>query len=183
MSALKFSDAFKYPFNRAVGMLNILWILLPIIGWFPLGGYGIRIVKEFSKGRFKKLPKFSFGSDFSLGFFMFLKAIPLVLVYVIVSSLLEKMSIVGGVVQILIAIFILPMLFINFFNKETIKSSFDLKVVKPVFNNLGDYIMAILKSILLTIIFLIMIIVLVGIPAGQFTKNIFMADFYRRHVR
>ena len=31
--------------------------------------------------------------------------------------------------------------------------------------------------------FLVMIIVLVGIPASQFTKNIFLADFYRRRVK
>jgi hypothetical protein len=38
-----------------------------------------------------------------------------------------------------------------------------------------------LKSLALQLIFLVMIIVLVGIPAGAFTKNIFIADFYRRH--
>jgi hypothetical protein len=43
--------------------------------------------------------------------------------------------------------------------------------------------MAILKSILLSLIFLVMIIILVGIPAGTFTKNIFLADFYRRRVK
>jgi hypothetical protein len=28
-----------------------------------------------------------------------------------------------------------------------------------------------------------MSIILIGIPAGVFTKNIFMADFYRRKVK
>jgi len=27
------------------------------------------------------------------------------------------------------------------------------------------------------------IIILVGIPAGSFTKNIFLADFYRRKIK
>ena len=75
MKPLDFKTAFKYPFNRAKGMWNILWVLLPIFGWFALGGYGIRIVKEFSHGKFKKLPVMSFGSDMKLGFFMFLKVL------------------------------------------------------------------------------------------------------------
>lgn len=183
MKELKFSDAFKYPFNRPIGMLNILWILLPIIGWFPLGGYSIRIVKEFIKGKFKKLPKFSFGSDFKLGFMIFIKGIPLMIVYVILLKLLDQMSITGAIVEVLIGLFIIPMLIINFFNKETVKSSFELSVLKPVFNNIGEYIVVILKSILLTIIYALMIIILIGIPAMQFTKNIFIADFYRRHIK
>jgi len=183
MKDLKFKDAFSYPFNRPAGLLNILWILLPIIGWFPLGGYGIRITKEFMKGKFKKLPEFSFGSDFKLGLMMLIKAIPLIVVYYVVLEILGKASFAGRVVQVLIGILILPMLIMNFFNKETVKSSFDLSVLEPVFNNLGDYFIAMLKSTALGIIFLLMIIILVGIPAGQFSKNIFIADFYRRHIK
>ena len=70
MTKLDFKTAFKYPFNRAKGMLNILWMFLPIIGWFALGAYSIIIVKEFSKGEFKQLPIFNFGSDLKLGFMM-----------------------------------------------------------------------------------------------------------------
>ena len=57
MKKLDFGTAFKYPFNRAKRMWYILWLLVPIIGWFALGGYSIRLVKEFTKGKYKHLPE------------------------------------------------------------------------------------------------------------------------------
>ena len=184
MKKLDFKTAFKYPFNRAKGMWNILWILLPIVGWFALGGYGVRIVKEFSKGKFKKLPTFKFKSDLELGFFMFLKAIPFVIVYITIDAILDKIDPrVAGLANFFIGLFVVPILAINFMNKETVGSFFEFKIIKSVFNNLGDYIVTVLKSILLGIVFFIMIIVLVGLPAGIFTENIFLADFYRRKVK
>ncbi len=184
MKELNFKTAFKYPFNRSKGMLNILWIFLPIIGWFALGGYSIRIIQEFIKGKFKELPKFKFTNDLKLGFMMFLKSIPFILVYIIFNILISMINIWFGLsIRVLISIFLLPILFVNFFNKETIRSLFEFKIIKYVFNNLEDYITVLLKSILLGLIFLIMIIVLIGFPAGAFTKNIFLADFYRRRIK
>ena len=184
MEKLDFKTAFKYPFNRAKGMWNILWILLPIFGWFALGGYVVRIVKEFIKGKFKKLPTFKFKSDLKLGFFMFIKSIPFIIVY---AAILGIITIINpwlrGIVQFLLSLFVVPILFINFFNKETVGSLFEFRIIKSVFDNLGDYIVTVLKGILLSIVFFIMIIVLVGIPAGIFTENIFLADFYRRKVK
>jgi hypothetical protein len=102
----------------------------------------------------------------------------------IVMGSLNTISLwVGIPIRILLEIFVVPILFINFFNKETIQSLFEFKILKVVYNNIGNYILVILKSIALALIFLIMIIVLVGIPAGSFTKNIFLADFYRRKIK
>ena len=86
-------------------------------------------------------------------------------------------------IDTLFQIFVLPMLTINFFNKETVASLFEFKILKAVFNNFGDYLITILKSIVLGLIFFAMWIVLVGFPAGTFTKNIFLADFYRRRIK
>jgi len=184
MKKLDFNTAFKYSFNRAKGMWNILWIFLPIVGWFALGGYSIRIVKEFIKGKFKELPVFEFKSDLKLGFNMFLKGLPFVITYIIISSVLDIMdSEIAELVDLFIALFIVPMLTINFLKKETVGSYFEIEILKYVFNNFGDYVITLLKSILLGIVFLIMWVILVGFPAGAFTKNMFVADFYRRKVK
>ncbi|MFH0808324.1 MAG: DUF4013 domain-containing protein [archaeon] len=181
---LNFKSAFMYPFNRAKGMWNILWILFPIFGWFALGGYSVRIVKEFISGKFKNLPLMKFGDDMRLGFFMFLKAIPFVVVMVIMFGILFLTNpILEVMAEVLFGIFVFPMLTIHFMNKQTIGSFFEFRIIGKVWNNFGDYFLAILKSIGLALVFLIMIIVLVGIPASQFTKNIFLADFYRRMVK
>jgi hypothetical protein len=181
---LKFGDAFSYPFNRAKRMWNILWLLFPIFGWFALGGYSVRIVKEFSAGKFKNLPEMKFGDDMKLGFFMFLKAIPFILAYTILVAILTAVSpVVTVVVRIFIELLMLPILFVHFMNRQTVGSLFEFEIIKKVFANIGDYLMAVLKSIGLALVFVVMIIVLVGIPAGAFTKNIFLADFYRRRVK
>ena len=115
---------------------------------------------------------------------MFLKALPFVVAYMIIGATLKEIDPwAEGLFNFFMALFVIPMLSINFMNKETVGSYFEFKILKSVFDNLGDYIVAALRDILLGIIFLIMWIVLIGIPAGSFTKNIFIADFYRRKVR
>jgi uncharacterized protein DUF4013 len=184
MKKLDFKYGFKYPFNRAKGMWNILWIFLPIIGWFVLSGYGIRIVQEFSNGKFEKLPILEFKSDLKLGFFMFIKILPFIIIYAIINAILNKISSpVMNITNFFLGLFVLPMLIINFFNKKTVDSLFEFKIIKSVFDNLEDYIVALAKDILLGLIFFVMWIVLIGLPAGTFAKNIFLADFYRRKIK
>ena len=113
MSELGFKTAFKYPFNRAKGMWNILWLLVPIIGWFALIGYSIRIVQEFCKGQFKKLPIFKFSKDLEFGFFMFLKSLPFVLAYLLIVTILEVISPWFAVIRIFFEIFMMPVLAVN----------------------------------------------------------------------
>jgi hypothetical protein len=182
-AALDFKKAFKYPFNRAKRMWNILWLLFPIFGWFALGGYGVRIVQEFSRGKFKELPEMKFGSDMKFGFFMFLKAIPFVLVYMVIISILETIPAFGGFAILFLEVLVVPILGINFINKETVGSYFEFEVVKSVFDNFKDYVVVMLKSLGLALIFVVMLLILVGLPALVFTANIFVADFYRRRVR
>lgn len=180
---LDFKSAFMYPFNRAKGMLNVLWMLLPIFGWFALFGYGIRIVQDFSKGKFKQLPEMKFGDDMKFGFFMFLKSIPFMLVYTVVSSILEMIPVFGKFGLVFLELFVAPILTINFMNKMSINSYFEFEILEKVFANLGDYLFAVLKNIGLAVVFILMTVVLVGLPGLVFTSNIFLADFYRRRVK
>lgn len=184
MKTLDFGTAFMYPFNRAKGMWNILWVFFPIFGWFALGGYGVRIAQEFIKGKYKELPVMDFGEDMKFGFMMFVKALPFVIAFIAVTSVLYKIEpLAGGLAEFFLGVFVLPVLAMNFFKKETVESFFEFRVLRAVFDNLGDYIWTILRSIALGVIFLLMWVVLVGIPAGSFSKNIFLADFYRRRVK
>jgi len=181
--SIKFGSGFKYPFKRAAGLLNILWALIPIIGWFALYGYCINIVKHFIKGDFKQLPKFDFSNNIGLGFFMFFKSIPFFIVLTIAYIVVGIIPFLGVLGNMFIAIFIAPILIINFYNKETVASLFEFSKLEGVFNNMGEYVIAVLKTLALRIIFGIMILVLVGIPAGIFARNIFLSDFYRKYVK
>lgn len=183
MKTLEFKQAFHYPFNRAKGLLNGLWILLPIIGWFALIGYGVRIVNEFIAGKYKQLPEMKFVSDLKLGFIMFIKMIPGLIVITVISQFLSDISAAGAIASVGLAILVYPVLIINFIKKQDWKAMFELEKTKYVFNNMEEYLVAFLKDVVLQIIFLIMIIVLVGIPCSLFTKNIFLANFYGKYVK
>ena len=184
MKTLEFKTAFKYSFNRPLGMLNGLWLLLPVLGWLVILGYVVRIIKEFIKGNFKKLPTLKFGDDLKLGAIMFIKSVPFIVVCIVIMAIADNTyPIVLICIEFVLGFFIMPILFIHFCNKETAESLFDFKIIKIIFINLEDYIMTMLKSILLSVIFLIMAVFLVGIPAGMFTRRIFIADFYRRNVK
>lgn len=180
---LMFKAAFKYPFNRARRLWNILWFLLPIIGWFVLFGYAIDIVKYFLKGNFKELPKMEFGRDLKLGFFMFFKGLPFFLAYMAVTIAISFVPGIGILFNLFTGFFVVPMMTINFFKKQTVDSYFEFKKLKPVFTEIEDYVVMLLKSIGLSLVFLLMFLILVGIPAGVFTKYIFFADFYRRYIK
>jgi len=184
MESLSFGKAFKYPFNRFKGMLNALWIFLPILGWLALMGYTIRIVNEFLEGKFEQLPTMQFGSDLKLGFSMFLKALPFAIVYMIFLTVVGIMSQnLLQIVNFLFSCFVIPLLGVNFMKKQTVEAYFEFKILNAMKENLGDYIVMILKTYALTIIFGIMIVVLIGFPALMFTGSIFIADFYRRYVK
>jgi len=177
-----FASAFKYPFNRPKGLLNILWVLIPVIGWFAYYGYVVTIVRSFLAGKFKETPMFDFSSNLRLGFFMFLKSLPFMVCYIIFSILLSMVPF-GIVASIFISLFLLPVLTINFFKHATVESYFEFGKTAAVFDNIHDYLLVLLKSIGLGLVFLLMFLVLVGIPANSFTKHIFLADFYRRNVK
>ena len=184
MKTVDFKTAFTFPFNRAKGLWNILWILLPIFGWLALFGFQVRIVNGFLKGKFKKLPLFSFKKDMKLGFWMFLKAIPfflaLMVVFILIGAAFDEFA---PLFTIFIGMFFLPVLVVNFYKKQTVDSFFDVTKIKYVFRFFPDYLIAILKAIGLAAVFLVMILILVGFPAGAFTKHLFIADFYRRRVK
>jgi len=184
METLSFKTAFKYPFNRPIGMLNILWVLVPIFGWFALGGYGVVIIRGFLRGEFKELPLFDFTPHMKLGFDLFVKYLPFVIAYAIVVGVLDRMdSAIVSFAIFLVQVFILPIMVVHYINKGTVASSFEFRVARAVFDNLGDYLIALFKTILLSLVFVVMYVVLVGFPANAFTNNIFLTDFYRRNVK
>jgi hypothetical protein len=181
MTPVTFGDAFNYPFRRFSGLFNILWVFVPILGWLLLYGYTLKITKEFLAGKYDELPNLDFNADLALGWRLFVRIIPFSFVYGVVAGALMAIAEEARLLLLPFELLVLPMLFINFIKKETVASSFEFSVVRPVLANFGEYVMAMLKSIGLGLVFMVLSLVLVGIPAGAFTRNIFLADFYRRH--
>jgi len=180
---IEFIEAFKYPFKEPKRLLYILWIFLPIIGWFALSGYFVRIVNEQIKGKYAGLPKLYFMEDLKLGFMMFLKALPFALVYgIFIGAMLYFNEELAYILNLLLSFFVLPLLALNFYKKQTIESYFELSILKHAFGNFGAYLLAIIKQYALFFVFLILCFLLVGFPALYVTNSIFLANFYGRYV-
>ncbi|MGA9187411.1 MAG: DUF4013 domain-containing protein [Methanosarcina sp.] len=183
METISFSDAFKYPFKTPKRLLYALWLIIPILGWFALFGYIVRLVNEFVEGRYEGLIKLDFMEDLKLGFITFLKGLPFYIAYMaIVFAATFVSETLGNLVNLLLGFFVVPILVVNFFRKQTLESFFEFQLLDIVRDNLGDYVIAVLKQYALVIIFAILSIVLVGIPAMFFTNSIFIANFYGRLV-
>lgn len=183
IETISLSDAFRYPFKKPKRLLYALFLLIPIFGWLILFGYLVRLVNEFIEGRYEGPIKLNIIDDMSLGFTIFLKSLPFIIVYIIIISALNYVSETFGILfNLLLSVFIIPILQVNFYRKQTIKSYFEFNILNIVKDNLGRYVVAILKQYALTIIFLILSIVLIGIPALLFTNTIFIANFYGKYT-
>jgi hypothetical protein len=181
MNTVSFSEAFKYAYKNK-NAWNFLWLLVPIYGWFLLGGYLVRIVNKFVEGNFSGLPTIEHGDDFKLGFFMFIKSLPLIIATYVVSLILAFIPVIGQLGSMFLSIVVLPMLYVNFWVKQTVASSFEFSVLEKVFDNFGAYLFAWIKGVGLGIVFALLSIVLVGLPGLIFTTYIFYGNFYGQYI-
>ena len=99
-------------------------------------------------------------------FITFVKALPFYIVYAVVIFAATYVSPnLGSLIELLLGFFVIPILAVNFFRKQTIESFFEFDLLNVVKDNLGEYVMAVLKQYALVIVFAILSIVLIGIPA------------------
>jgi hypothetical protein len=121
--------------------------------------------------------------DLKLGFITFLKALPFYILYaVIIFAAISINETLGNLVSLLLGFFVVRILVVNFFRKQTIESFFEFRLLDIVRDNLEDYIIAVLKQYALLIVFFILSFILIGIPALLFTNSIFVANLYGRLV-
>lgn len=175
----RFTTGLKYPWGNAGRLWNILWALIPIIGWFALIGYCQSIVRAIIAGNKTNLPEFiGLGDNLKRGFILFVKAIPLMAAYCLVFYLPGVGIIAGWIAEI----FFIPYLMINLFVTDKFEESFNLKKTwDAVFNNLGEYLIAYLKTLGFVVIYFFLSLILIGIPCLAFGQLFFLAEFYANH--
>lgn len=158
-------------------------ILIPILGWLVLFGYIIRLVNEFIEERYEEPIDIDLIEDLKFGAITFLKALPFIIVYAIITFAISYISsILGDLIDLLLRLFVIPILSVNFFRKQTIESFFEFDIFNVAKENLEDFIMVSLKQFALNIVFAILSIILIGIPGLLFTSSIFIANFYGRVI-
>lgn len=177
---MSIEEGFKYPFRKFKRLFYFYWIILPIIGWFWLCGYMLKIIQELVKGNNRELPPFgSYSENFQKGFFFFVYSLLISLIILIINIV----PVIGHVLAIIFGL-ITPILTIQYTNKESFSDGLDIKkALILASNNIIEYIVAFFKTIvvfvILVIISLPIITLIVTIPAAQFFKFYFFADFYR----
>lgn len=180
---LSLEQGLKFPWQKPSRLWYALWLLVPIFGWFALAGYWRKIIKNLVKGKNKELPEFGkFWDNFKQGFIIFLKMIPIFIVFMIISGLLEFIPIIGWLAQLAVSILFYPYLIINLVATDDIAASFEFKKVWKVVveDNLKDYLIVMLKSFVYGLLYGLLSIVLVGIPCSLFGRQYFLCDFYAK---
>ncbi|MEA3378552.1 MAG: DUF4013 domain-containing protein [Nanoarchaeota archaeon] len=177
----EFKEGLSYPWRDMKKLWNILWVLIPILGHFALMGYVKKIVNELVKGNNKSLPAFgNFWTNLRLGFWVFIKLVPLMLLL----SFINLLPWIGGLVNAFLCIFFIPYLAINFLVTGKFADLFDYKkVIKNVFNNAGEYLIAFFKTLGYMVIYYLLSFVLIGIPCLTFGQFYFLTEFYAKYQK
>jgi len=181
--ALSFKDGLRYPWGEPKRLWYILWVLVPILGWLALLGFVQKIVRSLIGGNDKTLPDFgSLGENFVDGFWVFVKLIPLIIVYQLVVLVLGFIPVFGWFAIMFIAWILMPYLILHFLNTGKFEDTFALKKTwDTVFGDFVGYLIAMLKTIGFGLIYGVLMLVLVGIPCYAFGSSVFLAEFYRTH--
>jgi hypothetical protein len=73
-----FFEALQYPFNSqgwiGKAAIGVVLMIIPIFGWFTLGGYVLRLTREILNGNME-LPDYDYGADFGRGLSLFVAAL------------------------------------------------------------------------------------------------------------
>jgi hypothetical protein len=178
MTYLDFSKGLIYPWNKPIRLLNILWFLIPVIGWLALVGYGANIIRSIVRGNTKELPIFgNFWENFKVGIMLFLRLIPLT----IVVMALNIVPVIGQLASLLANLLLVPYLTMNVVMKRSLSASFEVQNAwSAVTKDFGGYVLTVLKSIAYLLIYGIASLVLVGIPCLAFGGYIFYADWFSK---
>ncbi len=169
----------KYPWNKGSRLWYILWVLVPIFGWFVLGGYFKKIVKTLVTKQRKELPKLgSVFENFIEGVVIFVFMIPTFIVFGIIGSI----PFLGNLASVFLSVFLVPWITINFFIKGNFMALWEIKkAFNLVFDNIKEYLFAYIKTIMYGIIYGILSLILIGIPCAVFGRLYYLTAFYKKH--
>ncbi|MDP3918503.1 MAG: DUF4013 domain-containing protein [Nanoarchaeota archaeon] len=179
VGSLSIEAGLKYPWGKAKRLWNILWVLIPVFGWFALIGYVRNIVLSIVKGNTKELPEFGkFWDNFFMGLKLFIFLIPLM----VVIMLLNIVPFVGAFLAFFAQVLVLPYIIIHLFVTDKFESTFDYnRWWRVVGGNFTEYLVAFLKTLVYAIVYGLLSFVLIGIPCYAFGMNIYIAEFYAKY--
>jgi hypothetical protein len=181
LKQLSLEQGLKYPWGEAKRQWNILWILIPIVGFLAIVGYVKKILLSVYKGHVKELPEWgNFWENLKQGTFLFVKMIPLI----VLTLILNFIPGIGRILGFLMGLFVIPFMLMHLIVTDKFSSTFDFKKWwKVVAGNFSEYLVTVVYGFVSNLVYMFLSFVLIGIPGAVFGGNIFYADFYRRFVK
>ncbi|MFC1697850.1 DUF4013 domain-containing protein [Nanoarchaeota archaeon] len=191
MTAKTINDAIAYPFKNWTRIFNFLWVLTGI-GVIAFTGYILKIINNIVDGKTKELPAFNWEKNLLKGWgftwYGILISIPITAIYLLIGYLfgnstclcnVNTIGIILSVIFSIILIIYMPMLCINYCRHRRVKAGFDFSLShKLVFGRFGDYLMTLLKS-LVVLIFMNLCL----FPVKNYNQMYLLADFYKRNMK
>jgi len=179
---VSFGDAFKYPFTNWKKLFYILWILVPIAGFFAYTGYVLKIYESAATKKKKELPEWgSFWENMKKGFIIFVIGI----IFGIICFIVNMIPLIGIFISWLISA-IKPLFFTNYAVKKEFEAAFDIKLVFGlVKKDIIGFFITWLKSVALTIIWLVITVItlfigsVVTLPAMAYSVAFLWGSYYR----
>lgn len=125
------------------------------------------------------MPEFGkFWDNFLIGLKLFIFLIPLWVVILV----LNIVPLIGPLLAFLAQVLVLPYIIIHLFVTDKFGSTFDYnRWWRVVGGNFTEYIIALVKTIVFTLVYGLLSLVLIGIPGYVFGSNIYLAEFYARY--
>jgi hypothetical protein len=180
--------ALRYPFAKVGRLFYWLWLLVPVCGWLAYAGYILRIIQRVIKGNYKQVPKFGkFWPNFMLGLYAFVLILIITAIMIPFGLLRVFIGIPGIILYWVVSIYvglISPILLIQLAETENLGKGLNfIRAHKIVFGNFREYIMILLKQLVVVFVYLLASLPIVTIiftfPAMSYAKNYLYARFYR----
>jgi hypothetical protein len=193
-----FMDAIQYPFKSqglAGKLLTVVILmiipLLNLLGMFVVMGYGLKIIRSVMDGD-TDLPEFEFGADFGRGLMIFLLsliyAIPLFIVNLVVTGMIENggmLGILGLMLYFVLTIVVSIMgviAMVRYAISEDTSDFFDFAGHFDIMqNNIGTIVMYYINGIIMAIILGVLMVIgfmLLFVPGLIVMGVALFASFY-----
>jgi hypothetical protein len=173
-------EVLKYPFSSWSRLFTVYIAIIPIIGWFFVYGYFMKILEAVSKGQNKMLPSLDdFWGTFRAGFMFFVFG----LVLGIVMTIIRIVPVIG-LIGYLYLTFLSPILVIQYITTRSFSKGLDfVEATKIMSNNIRKFLILWVKLIAVMLIWAVaslpIITIIITIPAMMYAGYYLYGDFYR----
>lgn len=182
------TEALRYPFKKISRLFYWVWLLIPILGLIIYAGYLIKLVKSVIHETENIPPKFgSIKENIILGFYVlliFAAYQTLIILLGVINMYFSYFLILIVIVSIYVNL-IVAILYVQLAERGKLKQGLNIiRATKIVLKNLDQFLVLLLKQIVLLLIWVLVsipvITIIFTLPALCYGTAYIYADFYKK---